>query len=81
MLRLASSPLSNALAEAINGLHKAELIHRRRPRRGFEAVEFVTLAWDDWFSNRRLLGPIGNIPSAETAERYLTMLSEPAMAA
>ena len=41
----------------------------------------MTLAWDDWFSNRRLLGPIGNIPSAETEERYLTMLSEPAMAA
>ena len=29
----------NALAETINGLYKAELIHRRGPWRSFEAVE------------------------------------------
>lgn len=33
----------NALAETINGLYKAEVIHRRAPRRSFEAVEFATL--------------------------------------
>ena len=52
----------NALAETINGLYKAELIHRRGPWRSFEAVEFATLTWVDWFNHRRLLEPIGNIP-------------------
>ncbi len=49
-------------AETINGLFKAELIHRRGPRRTFEAVEYATLQWVDWFNKRRLLEPIGNIP-------------------
>ena len=52
----------NALAETINGLYKAEVIHRRGPWRSFEAVEYATLEWVDWFNNRRLLEPIGNIP-------------------
>jgi transposase InsO family protein len=71
----------NALAETINGLYKAEIIHRSRPWRSFEAVEFATLKWVDWFNNRRLLEPIGNIPPAEAEERYYAMLNEPAMAA
>ena len=45
----------NALAETINGLYKAEVIHRRGPWRSFEAVEFATLEWVDWFNHRRLL--------------------------
>ena len=32
----------NALAETINGLYKAEVIHRRGSWRNFEAVEFAT---------------------------------------
>ena len=60
----------NALAETINGLFKAEVIHRRGPWRSFEAVEFATLEWVDWFNNRRLLEPIGNIPPAEAESRY-----------
>ena len=71
----------NALAETINGLYKAEVIHRRGPWRSFEAVEFATLEWVDWFNHRRLLEPIGNIPPAEAEERYYAMLDEPAMAA
>ncbi|MBP1848574.1 transposase InsO family protein [Rhizobium petrolearium] len=71
----------NALAETINGLYKAEVIHRRGPWRNFEAVEFATLEWVDWFNNRRLLEPIGNIPPAEAEDRYYTMLDLPAMAA
>lgn len=66
----------NALAETINGLYKAELIHRRGPWRSFEAVEFATLAWVDWFNNRRLLEPIGNIPPTEAEERYYAILDE-----
>jgi transposase InsO family protein len=71
----------NALAETINGLYKAEVIHRRGPWRTFEAVEFATLEWVDWFNNRRLLEPIGNIPPAEAEERYYAALEQSAMAA
>lgn len=71
----------NALAETINGLYKTEVIHRRGPWRSFEAVEFATLEWVDWFNHRRLLEPIGNIPPAEAEEHYYAMLDQPAMAA
>ncbi len=71
----------NALAETINGLYKAEVIHRRGPWRSFEAVEFATLEWVDWFNNRRLLEPIGNIPPAEAEARYHAMLDTTPMAA
>jgi hypothetical protein len=60
--------------------YKAEVIHRRGPWRSFEAVEFATLEWVDWFNNRRLLEPIGNIPPAEAEERYYARLEDPAMA-
>jgi putative transposase len=71
----------NALAETINGLYKAEVIHRRGPWRSFEAVEYATLEWVDWFNNRRLMKPIGNIPPAEAEARYYAMLDEIPMAA
>ena len=71
----------NALAETINGLYKAEVIHRRGPWRSFEAVEFATLEWVDWFNHRRLLESIGNIPPAEAEERYYAMLDDVPMAA
>jgi hypothetical protein len=71
----------NAFAKPINGLYKAEVIYRYGPWRSFEAVEFATLTWVDLFNNRRLLEPIGNIPPAETDERYYAMLQEQAMAA
>jgi transposase InsO family protein len=60
------------LAETINGLYKAELIHRRGPWQSFEAVEVATLEWVDWFNHRRPLEPIGNIPPAEMAARSRT---------
>lgn len=71
----------NALAETINGLYKAEVIHRRGPWRSFEAVEIATLEWVDWFNNRRLLEPIGNIPPAEAETRYYAVLTETDIAA
>jgi putative transposase len=71
----------NALAETINGLYKAEVIHRRGPWRSLEAVEFATLTWVDWFNHRRLLEPIGNIPPAEAEDRYYAMFDEQKLAA
>ncbi len=66
----------NALAETINGLYKAEVIHRRGSWRSLEAVEFATLEWVDWFNNRRLLEPIGNIPPAEAEANHYAMLDD-----
>jgi len=71
----------NALAETINGLYKAEVIHRRAPWKSFDAVEFATLEWVDWFNHRRLMEPIGNIPPAEAEDRYYAMMGQPALAA
>lgn len=69
----------NALAETINSLSKAEVIHQRGRWRSFDAVEFATLTWVDGFNDRRLLEPIGNMPPAEAEERCYAMLEEPAM--
>ncbi|SEB10043.1 Transposase InsO and inactivated derivatives [Rubrimonas cliftonensis] len=71
----------NALAETINGLYKTEVIHRRGPWRSFEAVEYATLEWVDWFNNRRLLEPIGHIPPAEAEAAFYAALETPEMAA
>jgi transposase InsO family protein len=60
----------NAMAETIIGLFKTEVIHRLGPWRGLDQVEMETLVWVDWFNNRRLLEPIGNIPPAEYEELY-----------
>lgn len=65
-----SSRLSRYVAEPINGLFKAEVIHRRGPWRLIEPVEFAPLEWVDCFNTRRLLEPIGNIPPAEAKARY-----------
>ena len=77
----AGDSYDNALAETVNGLFKAEVIHRRGPWRSFEAVEFATLEWVDWFNNRRLLEPIGNVPPAEAEARYNAQAEVPPLAA
>lgn len=66
----------NALAETINGLYKAELIHRRAPWKTFEAVELATLEWVAWFNHHRLLEPIGYIPPAEAEANYYRQFCE-----
>ena len=71
----------NALAETVIGLFKTEVIHRRGPWRSFEAVEFATLEWVDWFNNRRLLEPIGHVPPAEAEAAYYAQLEVMPMAA
>jgi transposase InsO family protein len=71
----------NALAETINGLYKAELIHPRGPWHHLEAVEYATLEWVDWFNHRRLLQPIGDMPPAEFEQAYYNQLASQAEAA
>jgi putative transposase len=60
----------NALAETINGLYKAELIHRCAPWKTKQSVELATLEWVSWFNNRRLMEPLGYIPPAEAEANY-----------
>ena len=71
----------NALAETINGLYKAELIHRRAPWKTKEALELATLEWVSWFNHHRLLQPIGYIPPAEAEANYYRQLAEQAVPA
>ena len=60
----------NALAETINGLYKAEVIHRRGPWKTKQAVELATLEWVAWFNHHRLMGPLGYLPPAEFEANY-----------
>ena len=60
----------HVLAESVIGLNKTKVIDRLGPWRSSEHVEFETLDWVDWFNNRRLLVPIGNIPPVEFEETY-----------
>ncbi|WP_455380749.1 IS3 family transposase [Acidihalobacter prosperus] len=68
----------NALAETINGLYKAEVIHRRGPWKSAEAVEWATLNWVSWFNNQRLMEPLGYIPPAEAEANYYRQLGQTA---
>ena len=60
----------NALAETINGLYKAEVIHRRGPWKTKQAVELATLDWVAWFNHHRLIEPLGYLPPAEFEAHY-----------
>ncbi|CAN7228510.1 IS3 family transposase [Pseudorhodoferax sp. LjRoot39] len=71
----------NALAETINGLYKAEVIHRRSAWKTKESVELATLQWVAWFNHQRLLEPIGYVPPAEFEANYYRTLEQQAMSA
>jgi transposase InsO family protein len=66
----------NAMAETINGLYKAEVIHRRPSWKTKEAVELATLEWVAWFNHHRLLEPIGDVPPAEAEATYYRQIAE-----
>ncbi len=74
-------PYDNALAETINGLYKAEVIHRKASWKGIKDVELATLNWVDWFNKQRILEPIGNIPPAEAEAKYYAKALENAKVA
>ncbi len=71
----------NALAETIIGLFKTEVIHPRGPWRNLEHIEFATPEWVDWFNNRRILEPIGDIPPIEFEQQYYEQHNVQAMVA
>ena len=68
----------NALAETINGLYKAEVIHRRSAWKTNESVELATLEWVAWFNHHRLMEPLGYIPPAEAEMNYYQQLGQQA---
>ncbi len=70
----------NAMAESINGLYKAEVIHRKRWKNRAE-VELATLTWVDWYNNRRLLERLGHIPPAEAEKAYYASIRNDDLAA
>ncbi len=70
----------NALAETINGLYKAEVVHRRAWRT-LQDVELATLEWVHWYNHHRLLSPLGYVSPAEAEEVYNRNLALPARAA
>ena len=65
----------NALAESINGLYKAEVI------KNHAEVQLATLAWGDWFNNRRLLERLGHIPPVEAEKAYYSSIGNNILAA
>ncbi|EPT2328795.1 IS3 family transposase, partial [Escherichia coli] len=70
----------NAMAESINGLYKAEVIHRKSWKKRAE-VELATLTWVDWYNNRRLLGRLGHTPPAEAEKAYYASIGNDDLAA
>ncbi|MBW4335520.1 IS3 family transposase [Escherichia coli] len=70
----------NAMAESINGLYKAEVIHRKSWKNRAE-VELVTLTWVDWYNNRRLLGRLRHTPPAEAEKAYYASIGNDELAA
>ncbi len=64
----------NALAETVNGLYKAEVIHHRGPWKNRTSVEWATLEWVHWYNTDRLYGPLGYISPAEAEENYYAQL-------
>lgn len=70
----------NALAETIIGLYKTEVIRHRGPWHSSDMVEYASLEWVDWFNNRRLLEPIGDMPPAEKKIEYYRQMQESTVA-
>ncbi|WP_409365081.1 IS3 family transposase [Escherichia coli] len=70
----------NAMAESINGLYKAEVIHRKSWKNRAE-VELATLTWVDWYNNRRLLERLGHTPPAEAEKAYYASIGNNDLAA
>ncbi|HDH7417667.1 TPA: IS3 family transposase [Escherichia coli] len=73
-------PHDNAMAESINGLYKAEVIHRKSWKNRAE-VELVTLTWVDWYNNRCLLVRLGHIPPSEAEKAYYASIGNDELAA
>lgn len=55
----------NAMAEALNGTFKTELVHLHGPWRSRAQLERAIVDWIDWYNTTRLHGEIGDMPPVE----------------
>jgi len=55
----------NAMAEALNGTFKAELVKLHGPWRTRRQLEIAIIEWIDWYNGARLHGEIGDVPPAD----------------
>jgi putative transposase len=69
----------NALMESLIGLFKTEAIASRvfhdGPFKTLADVEFTTMAWVDWWNNRRLHGTLGMLTPAEFETAHYAALN------
>jgi transposase InsO family protein len=66
----------NAMAEALNGMFKAELIERRTwPDQA--TVQRAVLQWVGWYNHNRLHSAIGHVPPVEYEARYYGSIITP----
>ena len=70
---VAHAPDDRSTAEALE-----KVIERRGPWRSYDAVEYATLEWVDWFNRRRLLEPLGHVPPIEFEAAYYRHHEQPA---
>ena len=60
----------NAMAEALNGTFKAELVTLHGPWRSRRQLEIAIVEWIDWYNHRRLHSEIGDIPPVEHEQNW-----------
>ncbi|MDI5973978.1 IS3 family transposase [Streptomyces sp. SL13] len=60
----------NAMAEALNGTFKAELIEMQGPWKDVEQVERAIFQWVTWYNEERLHSALDYVPPAEYEQDY-----------
>ncbi len=68
----------NAMAEALNGTFKAELIYLHGPWRTRTSTELAIVEWIDWYNSARLHSSIGDIPPLEYETHWYLRNNTPA---
>ncbi len=66
----------NAMAEALNGTFKAELIEHAGPWATLRQVEQALVAWVGWYNNERLHSALGYVPPAEYEQAHAQQSEE-----
>lgn len=66
----------NAMAEALNGTFKAELIEHQGPWRDYDEVERAVFQWTAWYNGERLHSALGYVPPDEFEQDYWARLEQ-----
>jgi putative transposase len=65
----------NAMAEALNGTFKAELINRCGPWKTRAQTEIAIYEWISWYNHARIHTSIGDVPPIEYEHTYYSQLT------